>query len=403
MDQRTIQILFALLRSAICGTKLTEEERNNYSPDMLQDLLKISSKHDVVHLLVFGLKQNELITKENSDIEKCILKTVYRYERLRYEYENLCEALEKAQIPFLPLKGSVIRKYYPEAWMRTSCDIDVLVHEKDSKRATSILVENCGYTYQEKGSHDISLFSPSRIHVELHYNLVEDGRANESSKTLKNVWCNTVVRDGFEYWYEITDEMFYFYHIAHMAKHFEDGGCGIRPFIDLLILDGLQDADIVKRDKLLQQGNLLKFANSVRKLSRIWFSNEQYDFLSQQMEDYILRGGVYGNNENRITVQQQKKGGRIKYTLSKIFIPYEVIKFHYPILQKYRWLTPFMEVRRWFKLIFCGHAKRTLNELKYNQTISADKADATKKFLDNIGLYCSQQVDELECNVQDIK
>ena len=130
----------------------------------------------------------------------------------------------------------------------------------------------------------------------------------------------------------------------------------------------------------------MKFASAVRKLSRIWFSNEPYDYFSQQMEDYILRGGVYGNNENRITVQQQKKGGRIKYALSKIFIPYDVIKFHYPILQKHRWLTPFMEVRRWFKLIFCGHAKRTINELKYNQTISADKADATKNFLENIGL-----------------
>lgn len=119
----------------------------------------------------------------------------------------------------------------------------------------------------------------------------------------------------------------------------------IRPFIDLLILDGIQGADIEKRDKLLWHGNLLKFANVARKLSRIWFSNEPYDFISQQMEDYILRGGVYGNNENRITVQQQKKGGRIKYALLKIFIPYDVIKFHYPILQKHRCLTPFMEVR----------------------------------------------------------
>ena len=188
------------------------------------------------------------------------------------------------------------------------------------------------------------------------------------------------------YQHYMTDEMFYFYHIAHMAKHFENGGCGIRPFIDLWILDGIQEADQEKRDKLLLQGNLLKFANAVRKLSRIWFENEKYDFTSQQMEDYILTGGVYGNNENRITVQQQKKGGRIKYALSKIFIPYDVIKFHYPILQKHIWLTPFMEVRRWFKLIFCGHAKRTINELKYNQTISADKADATKNFLENIGL-----------------
>lgn len=76
--------------------------------------------------------------------------------------------------------------------------------------------------------------------------------------------------------------------------------------IDLMILDSIQDAYIAKRYKLLQQGNLLKFADTDRKLSRIWFSNEQYDFISQQMEDYILRGGVYGNNENCITARQKK-------------------------------------------------------------------------------------------------
>lgn len=43
MDQRTMHILFALLRSAIRGTKLTESERKSYSADMLQDLLKISA------------------------------------------------------------------------------------------------------------------------------------------------------------------------------------------------------------------------------------------------------------------------------------------------------------------------------------------------------------------------
>ena len=386
MDQRTIQILFALLRSAICETKLTEEERNNYSPDLLQDLLKISSKHDVVHLLVFGLKQNELISKENSDIEKCILKAVYRYERLRYEYENLCSALEKAQIPFLPLKGSVIRKYYPEAWMRTSCDIDILVHDEDVEHAQEIMVDEHQYTYQGKSSHDISLFSPTNIHIELHYDLVEDGRVNESSHILKDVWSVSRVRSGFGYWYEMQDEMFYFYHIAHMAKHFENGGCGIRPFIDLCILDALTNSDIDKRNALLEKGNLLKFADVARNLSQVWFSCKEYDLLSHQMEDYILRGGVYGNNENRITVQQQKKGGKIKYALSKIVIPYDTIKFHYPILQKHRWLTPFMQVRRWFKLIFCGHVKRSMRELSYNSNISQSKAEEMKIFLDEIGL-----------------
>ncbi len=379
-------MLFVLLRSALCGKALPNEIIEQCNAEILSRLVLLAKKHDILHLLALGLKNNDLIDENGKKIESEMFKAVYRYEIQSYELKQLCLALEKAQIPFLPLKGSVIRNYYPEPWMRTSCDIDVLVNNNNLRAAVTCLVENLKYTEHEQNSHDISLFTPSGTHVELHYDLVEDHIAGNSSKILADIWNVVSVKEKCSYHYEMPDDMFYFYHIAHMAKHFENGGCGIRPFIDLWILDGIQGADIGKRDKLLQQGNLLKFANAARKLSRIWFLNEPYDDISQQMEDYILHGGVYGNNENRITVQQQKKGGRIEYALSKIFIPYDVIKFHYPILQKHKWLTPFMEIRRWFKLIFGGHAKRTLNELKYSQTISADKADATKEFLKNLGL-----------------
>lgn len=386
MNQRPIQILFALLRSAICGTKLTEKERNNYSPNLLQALLKISSKHDVEHLLALGLRQNALVSKENTEIKKCILKAAYRYERIRCEYENLCTALEKAKIPFLPLKGAVIRKYYPEAWMRTSCDIDVLVHERDCEKAKSILISDYGYVFHRKGPHDISLYTQNNIHVELHYDLVEAGRAQASSNILLDVWKTSAVLENKAYQHYMTDEMFYFYHIAHMAKHFEAGGCGMRPFIDLWILDGIEEKDQNKRNELLKRGGLLRFSENARHLSEVWLNGAEHTEITEQMEYYILRGGVYGTDENRITVQQQKKGGRMKYALSKIFIPYDDMKFLYPVLQKHRWLTPFMEVRRWIKLIFCGHAKRVWKELKYNQTISADKTKAAKKFLEDVGL-----------------
>ena len=141
MNQKAIQTLFALLRSALSGTSLTAEELNNYSQDLLPGLLQISSHHDVDHLLVFGLKQNQLVPEERRDIEKCIFKAVYRYERIKYEYESLCTALEKAKIQFIPLKGSVIRRHYPQAWMRTSCDIDILVHREDLERTISYLTE----------------------------------------------------------------------------------------------------------------------------------------------------------------------------------------------------------------------------------------------------------------------
>jgi len=184
----------------------------------------------------------------------------------------------------------------------------------------------------------------------------------------------------------MSDEMLYFYHVAHMAKHFENGGCGIRPFLDLWILDNIDGVDHLKRNEMLSKGDLLQFANAARKLSKAWFENAEMDPVSQQMEDYILRGGVYGNDENRILVQQQKKGGRIRYALSKIFIPYDELKFHYPILQKYRWLTPIMEVRRWCKLFFCGHLKRTARELTYNSNVSDVAAANTRKLLYDIGL-----------------
>ncbi|MBO7249761.1 MAG: nucleotidyltransferase family protein, partial [Clostridia bacterium] len=280
----------------------------------------------------------------------------------------------------------VLRQYYPQPWLRTSCDIDILIHKNDLETAKEYLVNTCGYTCGTQSAHDVSFFSEDHTHIELHYDLIEYGRANAASGVLNTVWDACTVADGKSYQHLMSDEMFYFYHVAHMAKHLEEGGCGIRPFIDLWILDNIEEIDKDKRTALLEQGNLLKFAETARALSKVWIDNAAHTETTEQLENYILSGGVYGSSENRITVQQQKKVGRFRYALSKIFLPYEVIKFHYPILEKHKWLTPFMEVRRWFKLIFCGHAKRSLNELKCNNSVSSDTAESVKRFMENIGL-----------------
>lgn len=386
MDQGTIQTLCALLRSAICGTKLTQRELAGYSAGMLRELLEMSAKHDVVHLVALGLKQNELISKENSEIEKCVFKAVYRYERLRYEYDKLCDVLEKAKIVFLPLKGAVLRKYYPESWMRTSCDIDILVHREDLDSAISYLVDNHKYVEKGRATHDVSLFTPSGIHVELHFDLVEEGRAKNAIDVLQSVWENVTLHENSEYWYEMTDAYFYFYHIAHMAKHFEDGGCGIRPFIDLWILDNMANVDRSARDHLLYKGDLLKFATVSRTLSEMWFGNKEPDDLSLQMQNFILHGGVYGSADNRVALQQKKKGGRFGYVLSRVFIPYAKLKRYYPVLEKHGWLMPVMQIRRWFMLLKPDVAKMATSEIAVNGSIGKSKVHEMNIFLENIGL-----------------
>ena len=386
MDQRTIQILFALLRSAISGTQLTQKEQDDYSPDMLGELIKVSIRHDVVHLLVLGLKQNKLIPKEQGDIEKYIYKAVARHERTNYEYENLCAALEKGQIPFIPLKGSILRHYYPEAWMRTSCDIDVLVHNEDLNKAISYLSDNYGYVEKERATHDVSLFSPAGIHVELHFDLVEEGRAKNAIGVLQSVWENVTLRENSEYLYEMSDAYFYFYHIAHMAKHFETGGCGIRPFVDLYILDGLKNKDLALRDKMLSDGGLLRFAEVCRKLSRIWLCGEEIDELSLQLQEFLFHGGLYGSFDNRVMLQQKKKGGRFGYLMSRVFAPYSRLKRYYPVLEKYPILTPVMQVRRWFMLLRSDVFTMAKKELETNSNVDRKKAEQMNVFLDDIGL-----------------
>ena len=270
--------------------------------------------------------------------------------------------------------------------MRTSCDIDILVHNEDLEKAISYLTENLKYVEKDRATHDVSLFSPTGIHVELHFDLVEEGRANLANTVLETVWSNVVLKEEYGYWYEMTDPFFYFYHIAHMAKHFETGGCGIRPFIDLWLLDTVADGDGNYRDALIQSGELLRFAQAARKLSRVWFGGEEMDDLLSQMQDFILRGGIYGTAENRVALHQSNMGGRIGYILSRIFIPFAKLKRYYPILEKHPWLMPVMQVRRWFMLFNPDIAQMAKRELATNRSLEKDNADDMSLFLKNIGL-----------------
>lgn len=387
MEQRKSEIFFALLRSAICGTKLSETELLSCKEELLPELLLTAKKQDLAHLLVLGLKLNGIALQGDSKVnERIMMQAVMRYEHLNYDFNQVCQVLERAEIPFIPLKGSVLRRYYPEPWMRTSCDIDILVHKKDLDAAIECLVRKLNFEEAGRATHDVSLFSPQRIHVELHFDLVEEGRANKAISVLNQVWNNVSVCDGFSYKYEMSDEYFYFYHIAHMAKHFETGGCGVRPFLDLWLLDKLEGASQIRRDELLTSAELIQFANVSRKLSKVWFSSDDTDELSMQMQNFIFDGGLYGSSNNRVAIQQKRKGGRLGYMMSRIFIPFSKLKRYYPVLEKHPWLMPFMQVRRWFMLLRPDVARMAKREIALNGNIKKSKAEEMNVFLNNIGL-----------------
>ena len=387
MNEQVTRAMFSLIRHVVFGAELEKEDKESLTPELLPRLYALSKAHDMAHIVAQGLSDLELLGEDeiSQKFQKQQMLAVYRYQKLNYELEQICQTLEDAKIPFIPLKGSVIRQYYPEPWMRTSCDIDVLVHEEELDRAVALFKEK-GYKSEPKSSHDVSLYSAGGIHIELHYETVEEGRAVDANAILSKIWKNATPQSTGSVHMMLTDEMFYFYHIAHMAKHFENGGCGIRPFLDLWILEHRVEHDDTDRTTLLEQGGLLTFANVSRRLSAAWFDDAKHDEMTEQMQSYILFSGVYGTLDNRVAVQRNKQDGRVRYIISRIFVSYDSLKILYPILKKHKWLTPVMEIRRWFRLLRKGRMKHSLQELNVNKTMSQEQIAGTADLLQKLGL-----------------
>lgn len=387
---KSSNILLPIIKAGILNSRLSDAQKNVIDDAKILETYKLAKPHDFAHLICEVLKKenislrNELLLKE---LKKAQSIAIYRYSMLSFEATQLSTTLEKHGIKHMLLKGAIVREHYPNPWMRTSCDIDVLMDESDAERAKEALIADCSYIFHEKTSHDIALYNANKhVHIELHYELIEKNRVAKIDDILENPWENASVKNGCEFTYEMSPEMFYFYHIAHMAKHFQDGGCGIKPIIDLWVIHNRMNYNEEASNVLLEKGGLFPFANAMCKLSRIWLDGEAYDDFSRELEKYIIDGGVYGSLENKVAVHQIKKGSKLRYALSKIFLKYEQLRFHYPVLNKHKWLFPFCQVRRWFKLLFRGGVRRSIHELELNKNMSSERSAKTAEMLTKLEL-----------------
>lgn len=371
----TEKIMLSLIRAEICAGTDGEEVAALCS-ETLDALYLLAQRYDLAHIVGKALQKAGALDGDETGkrFQQAEMQAFFRHTQLSYVYDEVCSVLERLQIGYIPLKGAVLRKYYPEPWLRTSGDIDILVKESDLDQAVDALVGEYGYKKEIKGSHDVSLFSPSGVHLELHYDLIEQKDAQKQRQILSRVWEMADAPENGSSRYELQDRLFYFYHIAHMAKHIYSGGCGIRPFLDMWILNHCVPHDGEARSALLREGGLLTFAQVAQALSEAWFSGlETDDSRVYSLERFVFQGRVYGSLENMVTMRQIQQGSKLKYALHKILPPYDVIKYHYPILWKHKWLTPFFQVIRWFKLLFQGKMKRSVRELKANANVSQEQ------------------------------
>ncbi len=383
-------MIFKLLKCALSGEVLGDEALVDVAAldvDGWKEIYSTSKKHDLAHMVGYALSLSN--AQIEGDVKKAFDRIVnmasFRYVKKSYELDAIKGALSQAQICFLPLKGSVICDYYKEPWLRTSCDIDLLVKKEDLEKAKCAIIDTLGYELQPSSTmHDVSLMSPSGVHLELHFELKEE--LFKESQLLSDIWVGGELVPASEYEYQITNEMFLFYHIYHMAKHFQNGGCGIKPLLDLWIIKNKMGYDEEKARALLEKEGYFVFYERALDLMNVWLESGEHTNITKNLENYILNGGVYGSLEQNIIMSQSKKGGAFKNLWRRIFLPYRLLIIRYPSLKKFPPLYPLYLVIRWLRIIFSRDRGHAFDELKVNQKISQTERDAAKALNEELGL-----------------
>lgn len=384
MDEKEIQhILVDILYATINEIENDDSIKQKITPDILLSVYRLAKKHDLAHVVSNFVYRNKIEVDQELQtmLQREEVTSIYRHEQMKYAFGIICGAFDEGGIAYIPLKGSVICPYYPYESMRTSCDIDILIHEHDIDAAIKCL-ESKGYRCGNKHYHDISLYSPNKIHLELHFNIQEN--IDSLDTVLKNAWQYAAKSKGCRY--DFKKEFFVYHMYAHMAYHFLSGGCGIRSLLDIWVMEHKMDATYSCAEELLRKAGIYKFATEMSNIADKCFTENAEDVFSDTVLKYIFSGGVYGSSENHIAVNKSKKKSSFRYLIERLFLPYNSMTVLYPILKKAPYLLPFCWVARWIKTLFGGKSKRIVSEMTFVNNMSEEKIKEVTAMCSRLGL-----------------
>jgi len=383
------KILFLLIQSEICGYSADKHIQEELTEETYKELFTLSHKHDMAHIVASALSRCGLLKDDetSASFRRQLMKSLHRDAQRERAIELTTDLLEQAHIPHILLKGSVLCHLYPQTWMRTSCDIDVLVHKSDIPLVETVLCSNQFSRLKDSSMHDYSFISPNRVHIEIHHTLTQDSDLASTDAILESVWDeHSTLDDGYTSRYSMTPELFILYHVAHMGRHLLHGGCGVRPFIDLWLIKKHMPFDKEKLSIVLKQVELLKLYEAALALGEVWLEHRQHDEGTSRLESFILNGGVYGTTTNAAKVQAASGISRVRSFTNMMFLSRQNLEVLYPGLKKHPLLLPFYQVRRWFRIVEREKQQKVKHFIDVRNSISKNDENSAMILLQSLGL-----------------
>jgi len=347
------------------------------SEDDYDSLLHFGIQQSILPIMWKGLKELKL-TDHLSQFELPRLKDTRDYIIRNNAYNHISAALDNRGISYVPLKGSVIKDLYPEPWMRTSSDIDILVHENDLPSAISAIESSTDFVAGKRGFHDVSMQNSS-VHLELHFSIKEG--IDSIDQMLEKAWIyvrNTESGNVF------TPEFQIFHILAHMSYHLKKTGLGIRPFLDLWLLKERTVFSENEFRDMCDKSGLLTFYEKSCELLDSWMKAKEYTPEAKALEQFCLMGGVFGNAEIASAAALRQNMG-VKYFFNRLFIRKSLLEEIYPELRNKPYLLLFFQMKRWLKLLDGDKRKKVIDELKGVRSIGKEQIDSFDKLLLSLG------------------
>lgn len=375
-------------------------ELNSQKPDVqrvstmdLSSIYRIAKRHSMTAIIYMSLDSTNALDYNSTTIklwredkEKAIRKSLL----LDAELSGLSLLLQKNKIWYMPLKGSILKHFYPKLGMREMSDCDILF-DSQYRNTVCELMQGMGYRRDSHGRcHDV-YFKPPVCNFEMHISLFGSTHRKRFADYYADVEQRLIRDKDNPFLMHFSDEDFYIYLIAHAGKHYENAGTGIRTLMDVFVynrakgsgldreyirselskleLDGLE-ADLFKlSDKL--------FGSPTNIFGKIFDENEEKQL------SFILGSGTHGTAENAVESRFSKldnasesNAGKMKrsYYLSRLFPDMQWYKAHYPYCYRHKWSIPLNFIYRVFHALFFKR-KKLKNEIKAVDNVLAEKAD----------------------------
>ena len=297
-------------------------------------------------------------------------KAVRRTASFNEERTAILSEMDKAGIWYMPLKGCVLQDMYPGIGMRQMADNDILFDDSRTGDLRKIM-ESRGFEVGKNfglGVHD-TYTKPPFFNFEMHRALFGTGHVRRIVEYYKDIKSRLLRTEGTECGYHMSDEDLYVYLIAHEYKHYSNAGTGLRSLLDTYVFlrEKVDSLDRGYINAELEKLRISEFEEKNRRLSMQLFSGEETDGLDDEMLEYVISSGTYGTVQNRVKNKVGGYGGgswgKIRYALSRVFLPLETVRTGFPVFYKYPVLLPFLPLFRLFRGLI-RHSGRLKSELK---------------------------------------